>query len=107
MPVILKYTEAQYKAKISELEGYLGRLKEHKENMKTLKGDMYNFWDDPNAQKAGEALAVQIHQVENAMERTMDLLNFYNKSVEQLGGTNSGIGELLEDALGILGTLGI
>lgn len=107
MPVVLKYTKAQYKAKITELEGYLKRLKEHKEKMETLKGDMYNFWDDPNAKKAGEALAVQIRQVENAMERTMDLLNFYNKSVEQLDGTNSAIGGLLEDALGILGTLGI
>lgn len=107
MPVVLKYTKAQYTAKITELEGYLNQLQTHKEKMETLKGDMFNFWDDPNARKAGEALAVQIRQVENAMTRTHDMLIFYQKSVDQLGGTDSAIGGLLEDALGILGAIGI
>ena len=59
MPAVLKYTKAQYEAKISELENLLGQLKDHREKMATLKDQMFNFWDDPNARKAGEALAVQ------------------------------------------------
>ena len=48
MPVILKYTKAQYDAKITELQGYLNELKDHREKMVGLREQMYNFWDDPN-----------------------------------------------------------
>ena len=65
MPVILKYTKAQYDAKITELQGYLNELKDHREKMVGLREQMYNFWDDPNARKAGEALNIQIRQGKN------------------------------------------
>ena len=107
MPVVLKYTKAQYQAKISELENYLAQLKDHRQKMAELKERMFNFWDDPNARKAGEALAVQIRQVDNSMMRTNDMLRFYQQSVEKLGGTDSAVGGLLEDAISILGSLGV
>ena len=43
MPVILKYTKAQYDAKITELQGYLNELKDHREKMVGLREQMYNF----------------------------------------------------------------
>ena len=107
MPVVLKYTKAQYQAKISERENYLAQLKDHRQKMAELKERMFNFWDDPNARKAGEALAVQIRQVDNSMMRTNDMLRFYQQSVEKLGGTDSAVGGLLEDAISILGSLGV
>ena len=107
MPAVLKYTKAQYEAKISELENLLGQLKDHREKMATLKDQMFNFWDDPNARKAGEALAVQIRQLDNSMLRTNDMLRFYQGAVDKLGGTDSAVSGLLGDALGILGALGV
>ena len=107
MPAVLKYTKAQYEAKISELENLLGQLRDHREKMATLKDQMFNFWDDPNARKAGEALTVQIRQVDNSMLRTNDMLRFYQGAVEKLGGTDAAVSGLLGDALGILGSLGV
>lgn len=43
MPVVLKYTKAQYQAKISELENYLAQLKDHRQKMAELKESMFNF----------------------------------------------------------------
>ena len=107
MPVILKYTKAQYDAKITELQGYLNELKDHREKMVGLREQMYNFWDDPNARKAGEALNIQIRQGDNSMARTNDMLIFYQKSVEKLGGADSAVSGLLGDAISILGSLGV
>ena len=85
MPAVLKYTKAQYEAKISELENLLGQLKDHREKMATLKDQM----------------------LDNSMLSTNDMLRFYQGAVDKLGGTDSAVSGLLGDALGILGALGV
>ena len=103
MALTVKYTKAQYQAKISELEGYYNQLAQHLARMQELKGQMFNFWDDSNAQTTGQILAIQIRNVQNAMDRTYDTLIFYKNAVEKLDGTNLMVDDLLGDALSILG----
>lgn len=107
MAVVLKYTQSTYDAKITELEGYLSQLQDHYDRLEALKADMYNFWNDDNSIKAGEALTTTMRQVNNAMQRTTDMLNFYRNSVSKLSGASSTVSGALEDALGVLGNLGI
>lgn len=107
MSLIINYTEAQYKAKIIELEGYFQQLERHLTRMEELKQGMGSFWNDENARKAGENLYSQIRQVINSMDRTQDMINFYKSSVESL--TNVGTAAMadLEEALGLTSSLGI
>ena len=107
MSIVVNYTKAQYVAKITELEGYYRSLESHLARMEELKSQMFNFWDDENARKTGEILAIEIRQVRNAMTRTSDLLTFFKSTVEKLDGANLNVGNVLSDALGILGGLGI
>ena len=62
MAVVLKYTQSTYDAKITELEGYLSQLQDHYDRLEALKADMYNFWNDDNSIKAGEALTTTMRQ---------------------------------------------
>lgn len=103
MALNIKYTKAQYQAKISELEGYYSQLEQHLARMQELKSQMFNFWDDSNAQTTGQILAIQIRSVQNAMDRTTDTLTFYKSAIEKLDGANLSVSDLLGDALSILG----
>lgn len=107
MSISVKYTKAQYEAKIAELEGYYMQLEEHLARMEDLKSQMFNFWDDSNAQMVGQVLAVEIRSVRTAMDRTKDMLIFYKSAVEKLDGANLSASGLLQDALGILSSLGV
>jgi hypothetical protein len=71
--------------------------------MEGYKEQMYSFWDDENARLTGEVLATEIRQVRSAMDRTKDLLIFYQSAIDKLGGANIGVTSLIQDALGILG----
>lgn len=101
----LKYEQSQYEAKFSELEGYFKLLSEHKDRMETLRSQMYDFWNDKNTQKVAEVLLEQIHQVENAMDRTKEMMIFYSKTVNIMGGASSAIQTELDNALKILNTV--
>lgn len=107
MSFTVRYTKAQYTAKISELEGYYSQLESHLSTMENLKEQMYQFWDDENARTTGTALASEIRQVKNSMDRTKDMLTFYKSAIEKLDGANIAVGSTISDALGILGKLGI
>ena len=106
MAFILKYSKAQYLAKISELEGYYGQLEQHLQRMEDLKSQMFQFWNDKNAQTTGQILAIEIRSVRSAMDRTNDMLTFYRSTVEQLGGTDGAVGDILQQALSMLSGLG-
>jgi len=107
MSVMVNYTAAQYQAKITELEGYYSQLENHLSTMENLKNSMFDFWNDANAQEAGQSLAAEIRQVRNAMDRTSDMLTFYKSAVEKLDGANINVTSLLQDALSLLSGLGI
>ena len=106
MAITIKYTKSQYLAKISELEGYYNMLAEHLARMQDLKSKMFEFWDDENARTAGQVLAIKIRHVQNTMDITNDSILFYKSAVEKLDGANLSVGDLLGDALSILGVLG-
>ena len=106
MAFILKYSKGQYQAKIAELEGYYAHLNTHLQKMEDLKSQMFNFWNDKNAQITGQILAIEIRSVRSAMDRTNDMLVFYRTAVEELGGTDGAVGDLLEETLSLLGGLG-
>lgn len=104
---IVKYTKAQYQAKITELEGYYAQLEQHLTNMENLKDNMFQFWDDENARTTGKILNATIRQVQNAMTRTSDLLIFYKSAIEKMSGADSTAKELLDDAFSVISSLGI
>lgn len=105
MALIVKYSQAQYQAKITELEGYYNQLSQHLATMQDLKNQMYTFWEDENAQKAGQVLAEEIRHVTTTMDRTHETIAFYKSSIEKLDGVNVDVGGLFQDALSVLGTL--
>ncbi len=107
MSYTVKYTQAQYNAKLTELEGYHSQLASHLQTMESLKSSMYQFWNDDNARKTGEALAAEIRQVKNAMTRTSDLITFYKSSVERMNAANSSAGSVVGEALDVLKKIGI
>lgn len=105
--ITVRYTKAQYMARITELEGYHGQLQQHLEKLEELREQVFVFWEDANAEKIGKILDIQIRQVQNSMDRTHDLLIFYKSAVEKLDGANLDVGQVLESALGTLAGLGI
>lgn len=107
MSVTIKYTKAQYQAKITELEGYYALLEQHLSSMENLKESMFQFWEDENARTTGMILNGEIEQVKKAMTRTSDLLIFYKSSVEKLSGADASVRDLLGDALSIITGLSI
>lgn len=86
--ITVRYTKAQYMARITELEGYHGQLQQHLEKLEELREQVFVFWEDANAEKIGKILDIQIRQVQNSMDRTHDLLIFYKSAVEKLDGAN-------------------
>lgn len=105
MSIMVKYSQAQYQAKITELEGYIAQLQQHLDTMKELREKMFQFWDDDNARLTGDVLNIQIKSVQSAMDRATDMLIFYKSTVEKMSGANLSISGMLADALGILGDL--
>lgn len=105
MSLIIKYTQAQYKAKITELEGYESELESHLEKLKDLRSQMFNFWEDQNAQEVGNVLNLEIRSVERMMAQTKDSLRFYRSSVDKLSGADVSAASMIKDALGLLSGL--
>lgn len=103
--IALKYSKSTYDGKITELRGYLDQLSAHKEKMESLRSQIYDFWYDHNARQVTEVLLEQIRQVENAMQRTNEMLNFYSKTVTIMGGADTAIQTELDNALKILNTV--
>ena len=104
MSLLIKYTKAQYQAKITELEGYYQQLEQHLTRMQDLKGQIFSFWNDANAQKTGQILAAQIRNVQTCMDRTNDTLIFYKAAIEKLDGADLSVSDLLDEALSVLGS---
>ena len=100
--VIIKYTKAQYNAKITTLEGYHAQLATHLSRMEALREKMFSFWDDENARTVGKILNLEIKNVRNSMDTTQELLTFYKSAVEKLEGSNIQISDILGDIFGML-----
>lgn len=105
MPLSIKYSQAQYQAKLTELEGYHQMLAEHLSKMQELKSKMSDFWDDENGRKAALALHNEIQSVQTTMDRTKQTITFYQSTIDKLDGSNLDVGNILGDAITILGTL--
>lgn len=50
--ITVRYTKAQYMARITELEGYHGQLQQHLEKLEELREQVFVFWEDANAEKS-------------------------------------------------------
>lgn len=105
MAITVNYEKAQYQAKITELEGYNNQLSEHLSRMEELKSRIFDFWDDENGRKAGQALAQQIRHVQSTKDKTTEMINFYKSTIEEIDGVNLNVSGLLESAISILGTV--
>ena len=105
MAFLLSYSKAEYQAKITELEGYYAQLSQHLERMEQLKSEMFNYWNDEAARKAGLILSSEIRSVRSTMDSTSDMINFYKSAVEKFDGTNASIQDLLDEASFVVGGL--
>ena len=106
MAVVIKYTKAQYQAKIDELEAYYSELARHLTNLENLKSQMFDFWNDENARKAADSLVNTIVNVKGEMNYTREMIIMYKNIVAKLDSTNASMSDLLEEASSILNLLG-
>ena len=102
MALTIKYTKGQYLAKLTELENYYSQLDTHLTRLKELKDQMYNFWDDSNAQKTGLILSQQIRYVQTTMDHVNYAITLYKSTVEKLDGANLNVGDILDTVLSLL-----
>lgn len=107
MSAIVKYTKAQYDAKIQALEGCVQRLQTHLSTLETLKGQVQNFWNDPQTPEYLRRLTTAIVGVRNALDRTQKLLAEYNGMVAEMDGLTAMTSGVLEDIGSVIGSLGI
>lgn len=107
MAFTVKYTKAQYLAKITELEGCEKELSEALGRLETLRDQIDSFWHDENARKEYNILVKQINHVKIQMDRVRSFLSIYRSAVEKLDGVNIDISELLGDALSAVSSLGL
>ncbi len=106
MAVVIKYTKAQYQAKIDELEAYYSELARHLTNLENLKSQMFDFWNDENARKAADSLVNTIAKVKGEMNYTREMIIMYKNIVAKLDSTNASMSDLLEEASSMLKLLG-
>lgn len=106
MAVTIKYTKAQYQAKIDELEAYYNELARHLTTLENLKSQMFNFWNDENARKAADSLVNTIAKVKGEMNYTREMIIMYKNIVAKLDSTNASMSDLLEEASSMLKLLG-
>lgn len=99
---VIKYTKAQYNAKIGELEGFSRRLESHLDRLEGFKSEMYEFWTDDNARAVADALTSEIRAVRNSMEQVESYLGFYKSCVEKLEGADSNVLSTIGDAISLL-----
>ena len=105
MAFSVTYTQAQYQAKITELEGYYKQLELHLGRMQELRNQMFDFWNDENAQTTGLILSNEIRAVQTAMDRTADTITFYKSTIDKMEGANIDVVNTLQDALGLIAGL--
>jgi len=103
--IIVKYTTAQYEAKITLLEGYYNQLAEKKERLTELRDQLTTFWDDDNSPKVYQCLSTIIGNLNNIMVRANDVIVGTRALVQKLDGTNIEVGSMLGDALSALSSL--
>lgn len=106
MAVVIKYTKAQYQAKIDELEAYYSELARHLTNLENLKSQMFDFWNDENARKAADSMVNTIAKVKGEMNYTREMIIMYKNIVAKLDSTNASMSDLLEEASSMLKLLG-
>ena len=99
---VVKYTKAQYQAKIGELNRFNSRLETHLQQLEGFKDEMFQFWQDDNAQAVGEALTSEIKAVRNSMEQVQSYLGFYESCVEKLEGADADVLSTIGDAISLL-----
>lgn len=104
--LILNYSKKQYVEKIEQLEGYLQKLNLHLAEMESLQGEIKNFWNDANANRATQLLGLEIKAVKRAMETTQETIKFYRTTVESFDETQKKVDEKFDVAFNLLNNLG-
>lgn len=99
---VFNYTQNEYEDKIAELERLIGKLETHKKNLEDLKDWIPSFWDDENARKTVATLEITIREVNRKMDTAKDLTAVFKNTVRDLEGSKINLGNLLEDAQGLL-----
>ena len=104
-PITLKYKRRDYEEKLNKLRTYLNQLETHLATMRRLRSEMFQFWNDSEAMTAGQLLDQQCNQVQRAMTRTSDLINFYSTTITDIDEHKAQVQGLLEGAQDALNML--
>lgn len=103
--IVLKYSKQEYQNKITELEGYYAQLENHLARLEALKTQMFEFWDDEKARRAGIALQEIILKVRNQLNYTNMTLSTFNNCVGDMDQTMTLVGSDLEQAISAVTSL--
>jgi len=104
---IVKYDQSVYNAKITEMENYVGLLKDHLITLENLKSQVKTFWDDPQAPEFLKRLTTAIVSVRNSMNNTTQLLGVYKSTVSEMDKVTAVTTDIVGDIASIIGGLGI
>ena len=103
---LFNYTKNEYEQKIAELDGLITRLNNHLDNLTSLRNQIPGFWEDEKAQATIRTLDVNILKVRRNMETAQALSETFKKTVNELDGSQNVLGNLIQDAQGVLDSLG-
>ena len=103
---LFNYTKNEYEQKIGELDGLITKLNTHLDNLTSLRNQVPGFWEDEKAQATVRTLDVNIQKVRRNMETAKALSDTFKKTVSELDGSQNVLGGLIEDAQGILNSIG-
>lgn len=104
MPIT--YTKKQYEKKLNAIKANYEQLKNHLVKMEELEKEIPRFWKDDHARETAQVLNAQITRVKYAMQRTEDMINFYQKSIDQLSSLGGVMSDELKEALSIVSKVG-
>lgn len=104
--LMFNYTKNEYEQKITELEGLIAALEDHLVEMRALKEQIPQFWDDENAREVSWDSVAKIGETERNMETGKTYLRTLRTVVSELDGSKGLMADTIED-LKALTSLGI
>ena len=105
--VVVKYSKAQYKAKIDTLQGCQQKLESHLSILEGYKSKLKTIWDDEDAANYHKELDKQIAGVKNSMDQVKSQITMWQRAIDEMQETTSEQTDKIDTIKSILGTLDI
>ena len=103
---LFRYTKNEYEQRITELESYITELDGHLVDMRSLREQIVQFWDDDNAREVSRELDRTIDETVREMSASKSYLQTLRTVVSELDGSKGVITETIQDLISAV-TMGI